>query len=506
MSAGTTLMQLLYEHADARPGADAIVHRDERIAFGELIERVERLASSLAERGVGAGDAVGLVLRDDPWFVTSLLAVTGLGGIAVPVNPAFKQSEIEFCFHSSEVRAVISDERAAGVCSHILAGLDAKAEVFTTTAAHGQASTLESLVEAGDAARLAARDPEQAFVFQFSSGSTGRPKRMVRTHGQCAAEAGLYAALGFTSADTVLGTLPLFHNWGLGSCVFSLAATGARLVLLEDPHPFLLRRHRALELIERERVTIFPGVPFNYRLMAEAPADADLSSLRLCFSAGTALPRPVFEAFGERFGVLVRQLYGTTETGAIAANMGDDPVATFDSVGAPIGDVRVEILDEDGDALPAGEEGEVAVASPAMTAGYAGAGMAELNRAAFRDGRFLTGDLGILDEQGLLRVTGRKKLLIEVGGFKVDPIEVEDAIADHPQIAEATVVGVPGEVQGEEVVKAAVVPEGALDERELTAFCRERLANYKIPQVIEFREEIPKSPLGKILRKHLVSS
>ena len=168
--------------------------------------------------------------------------------------------------------------------------------------------------------------------------------------------------------------------------------------------------------------------------------------------------------------------------------------------------MRVEILDEDGDALPAGEEGEVAVSSPAMTAGYAGAGMAELNRAAFRDGRFLTGDLGILDEQGLLRVTGRKKLLIEVGGFKVDPIEVEDAIADHPQIAEATVVGVPGEVQGEEVVKAAVVPEGALDERELTAFCRERLANYKIPQVIEFREEIPKSPLGKILRKHLVSS
>ena len=196
--------------------------------------------------------------------------------------------------------------------------------------------------------------------------------------------------------------------------------------------------------------------------MAEAPAGADLSSLRLCFSAGTALPRSSFEAFGERFGVLVRQLYGSTETGMITANMSDDPVATFESVGAPVEGVRVEIVDDDGAVLPLGETGEVTVASPAASRGYAGAD--EANREAFRDGRYFTGDLGRLDEDGLLYLEGRKKLLIEVGGYKVDPIEVQDVIAAHPSVSEAIVVGVAGEVEGEEMVKAVVVPNGDCDE------------------------------------------
>ena len=144
--------------------------------------------------------------------------------------------------------------------------------------------------------------------------------------------------------------MPFFSSWGLRRLPAQRDASPApTLVILEDPHPFLLKRHRALELIEEEGVTVFPGVPFNYRLMADSPADADLSSLRLCFSAGTALPRETFEAFGERFGVLVRQLYGSTETGMIAANMSDDPVATFESVGRPVTGVEVEIVDDDGE-------------------------------------------------------------------------------------------------------------------------------------------------------------
>ena len=143
--------------------------------------------------------------------------------------------------------------------------------------------------------------------------------------------------------------MPLFHTWGMGACIFGSAISGATLVILEDPHPFLLKRHRALELIEGEGITIFPGVPFNYRLMAESPADADLSSLRLCFTAGMAMPRETFEAFGERFGVLVRQLYGSTETGMIAANLSADPVSTFESVGTPVQGVELAILDDDGE-------------------------------------------------------------------------------------------------------------------------------------------------------------
>ena len=284
--------------------------------------------------------------------------------------------------------------------------------------------------------------------------------------------------------------------------MFAAVATGATLVILEDPNPFLLRRQRALELLEQEKATIFPGVPFNFRLMAEAPASADLSSLRLCFSAGTALPRPFFDAFLDKFGVPVRQLYGCTEAGTLTANMDEDPVATFESVGRPVDGVQVRIEDDDGESVPTGSIGEVAVKAPGLTNGYAD--MEELNSQVFREGYFITGDLGKLDDEGRLTITGRKKLLIEVGGYKVDPIEVEDVVMAHPKVGEAVVVGVPGKVAGEEVVKAVVVPSDEVDEREVIAYCQEHLANFKVPQVVEFREEIPKSPLGKILRKYLI--
>lgn len=495
-------MQLLYKQAEAHPEQTALVYREERIGYAELVDRIERIAAGLAQRGVGPGDAVGLALRDDPWFVTCFHAIAALGARIVPVNPAFKQPELEFCFRAAGVRAVISDERTAGVCERIVAGFDRPAEVINASAAHDQSPTLDGLLESGSPERLPARQPEEIFVYQYSSGSTGRPKLVPRTHGQCAAEAALYGELGMSTEDTILSAVPLFHTYGMGACIFGGAVSGATVVILEDPHPFLLRRHRALELIEAERVTVFPGVPFNFRLMAEAPAGGDLSSLRLCFSAGTALPRSSFEAFGERFGVLVRQLYGSTETGIISANMSDDPVATFESVGAPLGEAEIQIVDDEGESMPVGELGEVTVRSPAATGGYAE--MDEPNRQAFRDGWYFTGDLGRLDEDGMLYLAGRKKLLIEIGGYKVDPIEVQDVVEAHPSVEEAIVVGVPGKVEGEEAIKAVAVTSEDCDERELIAFCRERLANFKVPQVVEFRDEIPKSPLGKILRKYLV--
>ncbi len=496
------LLELLYRHADAEPDRTAVVYREERLSFAALIERIERLASGLAGRGIGAGDAVGLVLRDDPWFLASFYAVSALGAKVVPANPAFKQAELEFWFRSTGVKAVISDERTAGVCERIVAGFDYPVQVIGSGAGHGSSVTLASLVEEGSAERLAPRAPEEPLVGQFSSGSTGRPKRLDRTNAQCIAEAESYLALGMSAEDKILAAVPLFHTWGMGACIFGSAISGATLVILEDPHPFLLKRHRALELIEGEGITIFPGVPFNYRLMAESPADADLSSLRLCFTAGMAMPRETFEAFGERFGVLVRQLYGSTETGMIAANLSADPVSTFESVGTPVQGVELEIVDDDGEPLAENEIGEVTVKSPAMTEGYGD--LPELNEIAFRGGRYFTGDLGRIDADGMLFIEGRKKLLIETGGFKIDPIEVEAVLNSHPAVTESVVVGVNTDIAGEQRVKAVVVGSGDPDQREIVAFCRERLANFKVPQEVEFRDEIPKSPLGKVLRKYLV--
>ncbi|MBA3264552.1 MAG: AMP-binding protein [Thermoleophilaceae bacterium] len=494
-------MELLYQSASSRPDDVALVYRDERVTHAELLDRAERLAAGLAAEGIGPGDAVALLLPNDPTFVAGYYAISGLGGVVVPVNPAFKQDELEFYFRECDVRAVISDDRGAGVCERIVAGWDEPAQVIATSAAHGQALTVDMLMQA-EPAKLDKRSAEEPVVYMFSSGSTGRPKRVARTHGQVRGESEYYAWMGIAPEDKIFCTIPLFHTYGMGCCMLAATRTAATLVMLEDPNPFLLRRQRALELLEAEGVTIYPGVPFNFRLMAEAPASADLSSVRLAFSAGTALPRPFFDAFLDKFGVPVRQLYGCTEAGTLTANLDEDPVATFASVGQPVEGVEVLIEDEDGRIVPPLTVGEIAVKSPGLTSGYSD--MEELNRQAFRDGFFLSGDLGQLDEEGRLTITGRKKLLIEVGGYKVDPIEVEDVVVAHPKVAEAVVVGVETKVQGEELIKAVVVPNDELDERDLIGFCQQRLANFKVPQVVEFREEIPKSPLGKILRKYLI--
>ncbi|HZO37495.1 MAG TPA: AMP-binding protein [Solirubrobacteraceae bacterium] len=496
-------LELLYASRAAQPDGIAVVHRDDRISHRELVELVELVAAGLAGRGIAPGDAVALLLPNNLEFVLCFHAVSALGAVLVPLNPQFKQEELEFCFRRCEVKAVITDDRCAGVCERISSSMDWPVDVITTRPAHPHMVTLEGLMSEHGAAPLAPRPADDVFVYQFSSGSTGRPKRVARTHANVRAEARTYAtSMGITSADGVFCVVPLFHTYGMGCCLLSTAQTGATLVMLEDPNPFLLKRHRALDLLEQEQPTIFPGVPFSFRVLAEAPRDADLSSIRLCFSAGTALPRSTFDAFLDRFGIPVRQLYGCTEAGTLTANLDGDPVDTFASVGKPVSGVGVRILDDLGEPVPTGSIGELAVSSPALTAGYLDT--AELTAEAFRDGEFITGDLGMVDDEGRVFLTGRKKLLIDVGGYKVDPIEVEDVVLSHPGVDEAVVVGVAGDNPGEELVKAVVVVTDNSDSREIIRFCRERLANYKVPHVVEFREEIPKSPMGKVLRKYLI--
>jgi long-chain acyl-CoA synthetase len=273
--------------------------------------------------------------------------------------------------------------------------------------------------------------------------------------------------------------------------------SGATLVILEDPHPFVLRRDHALDVLERERATVFPAVPFILKLLAEAPGPGDLSALRLCLSAAAALPRPTFEAFDQRFGVPVRQLYGSTETGAVTANLDDDPWATWRSVGRPLDGVEVNVLGPNGEPADAGRIGEIAIRSPAMTRGYTAG-------AAFTGGWFVSSDRGRIDDAGRLHITGRTQVLIHVKGDKVDPIEVEDVLAVHPAVREVVVVGIESAAEGEDLIKAVVVPDGPCQARELIRFARERLSNYKVPQMVEFRDEIPKSASGDVLRKYLL--
>ena len=253
------------------------------------------------------------------------------GAVAVPLNPAFKEPELEFHFRECGVRAIVADARSAESCTR-------------DRLAHAR-RTVEVLVDLDGQgpAPAGAASPDDDAVFQYSSGSTGRPKRVPRTHRHLRAEADAYvAATGMTADDVVFCVIPLHHTYGMGCCLLAAVRSGATLVLFDDPNPFLLQRGRALEQLERERATIFPAVPFTFRLLAEAADEADLSSLRLCFSAAAALPRSTFDAFQSRFGVPVRQLYGTTEAGCVTVNLDADPDATAGSVGRPLDGVELQ--------------------------------------------------------------------------------------------------------------------------------------------------------------------
>jgi long-chain acyl-CoA synthetase len=476
----------------------ALTYGDEEISHDELWERVGRLAHGFATRGIGPGDRVALVLPNGPDFVIAFLAVAQLRGVAVPLNTQFKKAELAFYFRDCGVRAVITDQAGAALCRAIVPRVSPWGEAAEVITA------IDALADGQPVLAAEPRSPDEVVVVQYSSGSTGRPKRVPRTHRQLRAEVeGYVTALGLTADDTIFCAIPLFHTYGMGCCLLAAVRSGATLAILEDRGPFALMRERALERLERERATVFPAVPLIFRLLAESRAQADLSSLRLCMSAGNALPRSTFDAFHGAFAIGIRQLYGLTEAGCVTVNLDADAALTAASVGRPIPGAEVAIVDDGGNDLGADRIGEVAVRAPGATRGYAGVDE-QINRQAFHDGWFRTGDRGRLDDDGRLVLTGRKKLLIDVRGDKVDPIEVEDVLAVHPRVREVVVVGVAGDSEGEELVKAVVVPDDACSERELIRYCNERLANYKVPRMVEFREEIPKNTLGKVLRKYLV--
>jgi long-chain acyl-CoA synthetase len=255
-----------------------------------------------------------------------------------------------------------------------------------------------------------------------------------------------------------------------------------------------------LAALAAEEITVLPGVPFFYDLISSIEEEHDLSRIRVAYSSGVAMRKPTFDAFLARYGIPIRQAYGATETAMVSINTGDAPAATWDTCGRPVDPVVVEVVPSPD--APAPGVGELFVKTPGLTPGYLDADPASM--ASFRDGGWMAGDLGYLDEAGFLRLTGRSKLIIEVSGMKVDPVEVEDILMNHPAVAEAAVVGVPDPRTGEQRIKAVVVRKDTATAAEILRFVRGRLTPYKVPSVLEFRDALPRSGSGKVLRGQLI--
>ncbi len=226
----------------------------------------------------------------------------------------------------------------------------------------------------------------------------------------------------------------------------------------------------------------------------------DISSLKLVISAGAPLSEHIFRAFHSKFGIYPRQLYGSTETGVISINLGDSIEERFGSVGRAVKNVEVLILDDNGQEVQSGQVGEIAVKSPSMTTGYYG--LPEETAAVFKNGYYFTGDLGRIDPKGYIYIVGRKKLFINISGNKVDPGEVENVLTSHPLVKEAAVLGVSDD-KGGELVKSVLVTEDDVESGEIMEYCSDRLAGYKVPRIVEFVNELPRSPSGKVLRERL---
>jgi long-chain acyl-CoA synthetase len=503
LAAEQVLTAYLDANAERLGDRTALVCGDVRIGHEELRAAVRGLACGLVAAGVESGDCVLLALPAGPGFVQAFLAVGAAGAGAMLLDPQSKESELTFALGDCRPRVVVADGPGAERCRELASRLELEPTIVSLGEPPAGTIGLAELAALGGGARLPVESPDEHVLYQFSSGSTGRPKRVGRTRRHLWLETQmLVGSLDLSEDDAILCAIPLYHAYGLGSCVQASLGSGATLVIQESPQPFALKRGETLELIQREHVTVFPTVPYMVELLAEAPFDADLSGLRYCYTAGAALPAAAVEAFDARFGVPVRQMYGCTESPSITLNLDDDPRPTAGSVGRPLGDVRVGVYGEDGAELPPGVQGEVGVVSPVAATGYVGGALPD--QRTFRGGKIFPGDLGVLDEEGHLTLVGRTKLLIEVLGRKVDPLEVEDVLVAHPAVEEAVVVGDRVGESQTEVIKAAVVVGEECTERELIRFCRDRLSSYKVPQVIEFRDAIPRSPIGKVLRKELI--
>ena len=506
------LYQMLQKTVAEYPEKTALVYGQSRINYQEFAQQVRGFSQGLNSLGVKQSDCVAIILPNCPEFVVGFYAIASLNAIALLLNPGFKENELEHYLRDSNAKVIITDSIRAEVCSQTISQLERPISLIVVDEKPTSGLAFADLIQPDMRNWQLEESYTGDVLYQYSSGSTGRPKRVCRTQENLYHQAhNCVETLQVQSSDNILCLVPLYHAYGFGECLLAATCSGATLTILEPflqdgvpvEMPFVFRRARVLELIEQEKITILPAVPYIFSILAAASPDtyAELPSLRLCISAGNFLSKDIFDKFLQQFGIPLRQLYGCTEAGSVAINMQSSQDVKYDSIGLPMHNVEIKVIGDRGQELPPGLEGELVIKSQTLTNGYHNS--PEVNKEVFQNGHYFTGDLGKKDEQGYLWITGRKRIFIETGGHKVDPFEVEDVLVTHPNVEEAVVVGTKQPYTGE-IIKAVVVCQQQCPEAELIAYCQEKLADFKIPRIIEFRSQIPRSSLGKILRKDLV--
>nr|WP_232838191.1 long-chain fatty acid--CoA ligase [Streptomyces geranii] len=460
----------------------------------EDLERLSRRAAGLVRaHGIRPGDRVGLMLPNVPEFAVLYFGILRAGGIVVPMNPLLKEAEVAHYLTDSGARLLFV---WAGFREAAEAGVRFSRATTVLVDPDGFPGVLAGSPET---AEVADRGGDDTAVILYTSGTTGRPKGAELTHAGLGRNIDIAVDLMAIGADDVVfGGLPLFHVFGQTCSLNAAVRAGACLTLLPRFDPA-----EAFEVLVRDRVTVFAGVPTMYVAFLNHPAATayDLSRLRVCVSGGAAMPVEVMTRFEDTFACVVLEGYGLSETSPIASfNRAD--ARRPGSIGTPVDGVEFRLVDDDGkDVLP-GERGEIVVRGHNVMKGYWND--PSQTRAAIRDGWFHTGDIGRRDEDGFHYVVGRKKDMIIRGGYNVYPREIEEVLHSHPAVGEAAVVGVAHPVHGEEVIAVVSLrPHSTATPEELRTYARDRVAAYKYPRAVRIVDELPKGPTGKILKREI---
>jgi long-chain acyl-CoA synthetase len=488
------LASLLVDSAERNSDAIAVKLDDTEVNYGLLDEGAKRVAGMLREKGVEAGDRVGVMLPNVPYFPSVYYGILRAGGVVVPMNVLLKGREVEFYLEDPEAKVLFAwhDFAEAAEAGAEKAGADVvlvKPGEFEELV--GDQDPLEELTE---------RDAEDTAVILYTSGTTGKPKGAELTHSNMKKNAEIAVQLATTTEDDIaLGALPLFHSFGQTCNMNACIAVGAMMTQIPRFDP-----DKALEIIDRDKVTIFQGVPtmYNAILHSDKREDFDTSTLRLCMSGGSAMPGELMKKFEEAFDCKILEGYGLSETSPIASFNHPDKERKAGSIGTPIEGVEMRLVDDDGNEVDEDEVGEIQIKGHNIMKGYWN--NEEATKEAIKDGWFATGDMGKVDDDGYYFIVDRKKELIIRGGYNVYPREVEEVLYEHPAVQEAAVIGVEDEKMGEEVGAAVVLKKGEeVSEDELRDYVKEQVANYKYPRKIWFEDELPKGPTGKILKKEI---
>jgi long-chain acyl-CoA synthetase len=484
----------LTQTATRQPEHPALFVGHNTISYAELDVATARVAGLLRDRGIGAGDRVGVMLPNVPQFAFVYYGVLRAGATVVPMNVLLKEREVSFYLTDSQAKLVFAWHACAEPAQSGAA--EAGSECLVVD------DSFDELLAGGDPEpAVAERAGDDTAVILYTSGTTGKPKGAELTHANLARNAEVSDGLfGAGPEDVILGALPLFHAFGQTCGLNTALLSGAALALVPRFDP-----EEVLATIERRGVTVFEGVPTMYAALLHHPDRErfDVSTLRVCVSGGAALAVEILHAFESALGCVILEGYGLSETSPVACFNHPDRERKPGSIGTPVEGVEMRLVDADRRPVAEGDVGEVAIRGHNIMRGYFNRPEATAE-AIDSEGWFYSGDIGRVDEDGCFYIVDRKKELIIRGGYNVYPREIEEVFHEHPAVREVAVVGIPHAELGEEVGAAVALTPGAdADAAEIKEFVKARVAAYKYPRHVWLVDELPKGPTGKILKREI---